>query len=183
VSANSMEPPLSASRQVEHLQPSALLIVGRLLASIFILDTFYVVLLAGFFALNNLHDWHESYVLVLVVAHTLKYVLISSVVIELFARWAGRAYYITESHLIQRTGLVNITETTFELSQLKSVVMRQGWLGRRFNFGTITLTFTFAAYGEQQGGITLSEITNPNRYKQYFDQYLRSAVITHHKTT
>lgn len=177
MSAVSTEPPLSENRQVEHLQPSVLVIVGKLLTSIFILDTIYVVLLVGFFALNNFHEWHDSYVLLLATAHTAKYIVISSVVVQLFAHWAGRSYYITGSHLIQRLGLINITETTFELSQLKSVVMKQGWFGRRFNYGTITLAFTFAAYGEEQGGVTLHEITNPHRYKQYFDQYLQGTAM------
>ena len=170
-------PPLSESWQVEHLQPSVLVIVGKLLCSIFILDTIYIALLAGFFGLNNFHDWHDSYILLLAVAHTTKYVAISYVVIQLFTQWAGRSYYITGSHLIQRLGLINITETTFELSQLKSVVMKQGWLGRRFNYGTITLAFTFAAYGEEHGGVTLHEVTNPHRYKQYFDQYLQGTAM------
>jgi uncharacterized membrane protein YdbT with pleckstrin-like domain len=101
------------------------------------------------------------------VAHTFKYILITVTVVELFADWAGRADYVTGHHLVERLGLVNTTETTYELSQVKSVVVQQIWLGLRFNYGTIKLKFDD---GGKQTVLMLRDINNPARYKQYFEQ-------------
>lgn len=165
-----MESPTHSKPNMEHIQPSALVIVLRLLAALFLLDVVYAFTVLGFFALNDLHDWHNSYILFLFLVHAVKYLIITVVVIRLFADWAGRAYYLSGHHLIERLGLINITETTYELSQVKSVVVKQGWLGRRFNYGTIKLTL---AGPREQQEVRLREINSPYRYKEYFDQHLQ----------
>jgi uncharacterized membrane protein YdbT with pleckstrin-like domain len=157
-------------QMTEHLQPSVLVIVLRLLGVIFLLDTAMAVVIAGFYALNNAHEWHNAYIGFLLLAHTFKYIVITVTVVKLFADWAGRAYYLTGHHLVERLGLVNTTETTYELSQVKSVVVQQAWLGRHFNYGTIKLKF---AGGGKQTDLLLRDIHNPSRYKEYFDQYMQ----------
>lgn len=163
-----MEP--AKKQQVEHLQPSVLVIVLRLLAALLFLDTLLALIILGFFALNNVHEWHNSYILFLLLANATKYFALSALVIQLFGEWAGRAYYLSGHHLIERLGLVNITETTYELSQVKSVVVKQTWLGRRFNFGTILLSF---AGGGKEKEVILRDINNPMAYKKYFDEHLQ----------
>ncbi len=166
-----MEPPKSTlPTTVEHLQPSVLIVAFRVLAVLFMFDTVFILLLVGFFGLNNAHEWHNSYIVFLLLVDMVKYIAISVMVIKLFSEWAGRAYYLSGHHLIERLGLVNITETTYELSQVKSVIVFQSWLGRRFNFGTITLSF--AGTGKKQE-LTLRDINTPVKYKEYFDQHLQ----------
>lgn len=161
---------IATKQQVEHLQPSVVVIVLRLLAALFLLDTVLALLIVGFFALNNAHDWHNSYILFLLLAQTIKYFVVTALIIQLFSEWAGRAYYLAGHHLIERLGLVNITETTYELSQVKSVIVKQSWLARRFNYGTIQLSF---AGGGKEKEVTLRDINNPMAYKQYFDDHLQ----------
>ena len=155
---------------IEHLQPSVLVVALRLLGALFMLDIVYLTVLLGFFTLNDLHDWHTAYVVFLVLVHTAKFLIMAFLVIQLFSQWAGRNYYIHGHHLIERLGLVNITETTHELSQVKSVVVKQTWLGRRFNYGTIKLNFAGSAPVEE---VMLRDITNPMRYKKYFDEHMQ----------
>lgn len=157
-------------KTIEHLQPSVLVIVLRLLGALFFLDTLLALLITGFFVLNNAHDWHDSYVLFLLLAQIAKYLVVTALVIQLFGEWSGRAYYLSGHHLIERLGLVNITETTYELSQVKSVIVKQSWLARRFNYGTITLSF--AGSGEEKV-VILRDINNPMTYKKYFDDHLQ----------
>ena len=165
-----MKTPISPDQMTEHMQPSIMVIALRLLAILFLLDTVYAILVLGFVDLNNLHEWHISYILLLWLTHTAKYVLISYVIIRLFAESAGRAYYLAGHHIIERIGLMNITETTYELSQVKSVVVKQSWLGRRFDYGTIGLSF---AGSTKQQEIVIRDIRNPMKYKEYFDQHLQ----------
>lgn len=164
-----MEPSVKTKPTLEHLQPSVLVIVLRLLGVLLLFDAVYSLLLLGFFGLNNAHEWHNSYIGLLWVLNIVKYVVISGAVVKLFADWTGRAYYLSGHHLIERLGLINTTETTYELSQVKSVVLSQTWLGHRFNYGTIKLTFAGAG-GSQD--VRLRDIHNPNSYKDYFDQHL-----------
>lgn len=154
----------------EHLQPSVIVLLFRLLSVMFLLDTAYSILVLGFFVLNDIHDWHNPYVLALWLAAVLKYIVLAYAVIQLFTQWAGRRYYIHGHHLIEKLGLINITETTHELSQVKSVIVSQTWLGRRFNYGTIKLTIAGGTPAEE---VLLRDVTDPSRYKQYFDQHLQ----------
>lgn len=155
---------------LEHLQPSVLVIVLKLLAVLFMIDTLYTVLIFGFLGLSNAHEWHNTYIALLWLANTVKYVFISILIVRLFADWAGHAYYLSGHHLIERIGLVNITETTYEMSQVKSIIVQRSWIGRRFNFGTIKLTFAGAGKDKQ---IIISNINSPYVYKEYFDEHLQ----------
>jgi uncharacterized membrane protein YdbT with pleckstrin-like domain len=157
-------------QMVEHLQPSIVVILLRLIATIFMLDTLYALLVVGFFGLNNFHDWHNSYIYGLLLTHTVKYIFITAVVIKLFIDWASRAYYLSGHHLIEKIGLVNTTETTHELSQVKEVVVRRSWLGRRFNFGTIVLSLAGSAKSQD---VIIRDINDPLEYKRYFDEHLQ----------
>ncbi len=165
-----MEPPKNSKPASEHLQRSVIVIALQLLAVLFMLDLAYAVIIVGFLGLNNLHNWHNSYIIFLLLTQVVKYLLLSVLVVRLFADWAGRTYYLYGHHLIERVGLINITETTHELSQVKSVVIYQGWLGRRFNYGTIKLSL---AGSSEQKEIQLREINNPYKYKDYFDEHLQ----------
>ena len=157
-------------QMVEHLQPSVVVILLRLIATIFMLDTVYAFLVLGFLGLNNFHEWHNSYIYGLLLTHIVKYVFITAIVIKLFIDWASRAYYLSGHHLIEKVGLVNITETTHELSQVKEVVVKRSWLGRRFNFGTIVLTLAGSVKSQD---IIIRDINNPMEYKRYFDEHLQ----------
>lgn len=154
----------------EHLQPSVIVLLFRLLGAIFLLDTVYSFLILGFFGLNNVHDWHDPYILFLWLAGIAKYLIITVMAVKIFAQWASRNYFIRGHHMIERLGLVNITETTHELSQVKSVIVRQTWLGRRFNYGTIKLSLAGGTGAEE---VILRDINNPTRYKNYFDQHMQ----------
>ena len=165
-----MEPP-KPKETVEHLQPSVPVLVARLLAVIFIIDGVYSLLILGFAAVSAYPSWHVSYVSVLFIAQVAKYLFVAAAIIQLFSQWAGQSYFLHGHHLVERLGLVNITEKTYELSQVKSVEMRQTWFARRFNYGTIKLSFASASKKPQE--VILADVTNPMKYKSYFDDHLQ----------
>lgn len=154
----------------EHLQPSIVVIALRLISMIFLLNTFLGLIIASFFVLNDVHEWHGVYIGFVLLVQVMTFLLITGVVIKLFSEWAGRAYYVSGHHLIEHLGLINTIETTHELSQVKSVVVMQTWLGRRFNFGTIKLKF---AGSGKQTNLVLRDINNPVKYKEYFDRHMQ----------
>lgn len=164
-----MEPEVANTELIEHLQPSFVVILLRILATLFFIDTLYALVIVGFFGLNNEHDWHNSYIFFLLALHALKYLIIAATFTQLFFTWAGRAYYLAGHHLIERLGLINITETTYELSQVKAVVLKQSWVARHLNFGTIILTL---AGPDTKHPIIIRDVNNPMKYKHYFDKHL-----------
>lgn len=154
----------------EHLQPSVIVLLFRLLGVIFLFDTVYSFLILGFFGLSNVHDWHNSYILLLWLTSIVKYLMITGITIKIFAQWAGRNYFVRGHHMVERLGLINITEVTHELSQVKSVIVRQTWLGRRFNYGTVKLDFAGSSPAEE---VIIRDITDPAKYRKYFDQHMQ----------
>lgn len=157
-------------KSIGHLRPSVVVIVMNLLAAVFLVNVVFIALLLGFFILNDLHQWHTSYIVGLIFLAIVNLAVLAGVVVQLFATWAGRNYYLLGHHLIEKRGIINITEITHELSQVKSVVSHQTWLGRRFNFGTIRLSFAGAAADKE---IIIRDINDPYLYKQYFDEHLQ----------
>lgn len=165
-----MEKTAVKKQMIEHLQPSAVVILLRLLVTIFLLDTVYALFVFGFFGLYDLHEWHDSYIYGLALTHAVKYIFISGVVIKLFIDWASRGYYLSGHQLIEKVGIVNTTEITHELSQVKEVKLSQSWLGHRFNFGTIVLSL---AGSSKPQDVIIRDVNNPMEYKRYFDEHLQ----------
>ncbi len=166
-----MKTPSNKKFTVEHLRPSAVVIVLRLLAVLFLFDTVYAFIIFVFFGLGDSQLLHSSFVVVLWLLHTIKYILVTVIVIRLFANWAGRAYYLSGHHLVERLGLVNTTETTYELSQLKSIALSQNWLGRRFNYATFVLKFSGS---NTSSNVILRDINNPSRYLDILNEHLKA---------
>lgn len=155
---------------VEHLQPSIIVILLRILATIFILDTLYVLFIFAFYGLYDLHEWHDSYILGLVLIHTVKFVFIVAIIIKFFIGWASRGYYLSGHQLIERVGILNTTEITHELSQVKEVVLKRSWLGRKFNYGTIILSLAGSSASQD---VYIRDVKNAVEYKRYFDEHLQ----------
>jgi uncharacterized membrane protein YdbT with pleckstrin-like domain len=161
-----MDPIKNTKSVIEHLQPSVAVLVIRILVVLFVLDTAYAWIILSYSYLIDLHSWHNSYIAFIWIVHTVKYILLSGIVIRLFADWAGRRYFISDRNTIERVGLINTTESTYDLARIESVAIMQSWLGRRLNYGTIKLTLANSGTRKE---ISIREINGPYRYKEYFD--------------
>lgn len=165
-----MKKSVDTKQLVEHLQPSIIVILLRILATIFIIDTLYALFIFAFYGLYDLHEWHDSYIFGLVLIHTVKFVFIVAIIIKLFIGWASRGYYLSGHQLIERVGILNTTEITHELSQVKEVVLKRSWLGRKFNYGTIILSLAGSSASQD---VYIRDVKNAMEYKQYFDEHLQ----------
>ena len=157
-------------QMIEHLQPSVIVILLRLILAIFILDTLYALFVLAFYGLYDLHEWHESYIFVLLLFHTLKFILISAIVIRLFINWASRGYYLSGHQLIERVGILNTTEITHELSQVKEVSLKRSWMGSKLNYGTIILSLAGSSKSQD---VYIRDVKNAMEYMHYFDEHLQ----------
>ena len=155
---------------LEHLQPSIVVILLRIVAAMFVLDTLYALFIFAFYGLYDLQEWHDSYILGLVLIHTVKFVVITAIVIKLFVDWASRGYYLSGHQLIEKVGILNRTEITHDLSQVKEVVIKRSWLGRKLNYGTIILTLAGSSATQD---VYIRDVKDAVEYKRYFDKHLQ----------
>ena len=154
---------------VEQLHLSATVLVMKMAFLLFILDSAFLLLLLGFFVLGNYPDAHHHYTIFLVVAQTIKYILLTAVAIQLVTRWSSRNIYISGHHLIISSGVTRRTQKVYELEQLRLVEVRQDWLGQQLKFGNILLTF--AASGFKQD-VVLSEMAHPRACAKVIEKYM-----------
>jgi uncharacterized membrane protein YdbT with pleckstrin-like domain len=79
-----------------------------------------------------------------------------SVVVTLVAQWANEGYFLKQNELIVRRGIIAKTETAYPYANMQSVTLQQGFIGRLFNYGQISIFIP--TLGKD---IIFSEISNP----------------------
>ena len=145
---------------IEQLHQSAVALVSKLSLLLFMLDTLFLTLLLGFLIMGDYPEVHHHYVVFLVVAQIVKYVVLSAIAIQLVATWAARNIFISGHHLMVTKGVVSRNQTTYELQQLTQVEVKQGWIGQWLNFGTVHLTFMPVPGAPQE--LVLLDMAHPN---------------------
>jgi membrane protein YdbS with pleckstrin-like domain len=164
--------PEEAPPHVEVIEPirrNIPLLAIRIVLVMFIADTVYAALLLATVLGYIPSEWTASYTVLLWVAHTVKNIILSYLVIRLVIAWISTLYFVTEGHLVRQRGVLHTVETVFPLDATQSVVMSQNTLGRLFNFGDVTITFIIARQREE---VTLYAVNNPQRYEKLFSTFV-----------
>jgi membrane protein YdbS with pleckstrin-like domain len=156
-------------RPAEYVQFSTVALVWRIFLLMFIIDTFFAGAIVAYALLNPPVTLHPYFILGLWGVHTVKFVVLVYAVIRGVASWSERRVMITGHHLFVRRGILRKKEQLFELKQLRSIALRQGWIARRLGFGTITCTFTASGYTET---VQLDAVQNPQYYEQLIGTFL-----------
>ncbi|MEI6478360.1 MAG: PH domain-containing protein [bacterium] len=154
---------------VEPIRRSVVVLVVRIFLLLFIADTLYAFLLLGVVLGIVPSGWSASYTLFLWVAHTLKNIMLTYLLLYMVVGWISSVYYVTAGHLIRQRGVLKIEETVFQLTDIEAVGMNQSWLGRLFNFGDVTIRFSIA---REPRDIMLYAINNPRKYESLFSKYV-----------
>lgn len=84
-----------------------------------------------------------------------------TVVVSLVAQWANEGYFLKENELIVRRGIIAKTETAYPYANMQSVTLQQGFIGRLFNYGQISIFIP--TLGKD---ILFSEISNPKEFTE-----------------
>lgn len=98
----------------------------------------------------------ESYTIARIALSVVFLSIAVGAVITLVAQWANEGYYLKENELIVRRGIIAKTETAYPYANMQSVTVRQGIIGRLFNYGQISIFIP--TIGKE---ILFSEISNP----------------------
>lgn len=148
----------------------SLVVLGiRIFLLLFIVDTFFAILLGasvvGFVPANLT----AGYAVLLWIVYTLKFFFLTYLIIRLVVDWFSTLYYVTGGHLVRQRGVLNTTETVFQLTDIDSAVMSQSWLGRLCNFGDVTVEITVA---REKEFVILYAINDPQRYEDLFSKFI-----------
>ena len=79
----------------------------------------------------------------------------------LVAQWANEGYYLEESELTVTQGIIKKTKVSYPFANMQSVTVRQGLIGRLFNFGYISIFIP--TLGKD---VIFTEIASPNNFAE-----------------
>ncbi len=83
--------------------------------------------------------------------------------LNIILAWATDMYFLTEKHIIRRSGILHISEETYHYENIRSIAIKQSWLGKLFHYGDIFLKIS--ASGGYQEDILLAGVENPQKYQ------------------
>jgi uncharacterized membrane protein len=140
------------------IRQSIAVLVIRLSLVLFLVDTLYALLFFMTIMLHPPERFHTAVLILFWIAHTIKYIVMTYLILKVTLQWSNPNQYIVGHLLVARVGTVSVTEKQYDLEQLKSVSIHQDWLGKHFNYGTVTLKLAALGYSET---VMLADIHNP----------------------
>ncbi len=163
-----------------HIRKSASLLLFRIVAITFVLDSVYALILAFLFGASmfpqmDLNMTQSDSLGFLWVAHTARFLITIFVLGGTVLRWCRFTYYITENELIIHKGVIKVDQTVYELEHLHSVRLYQSWVGRLFHYGTVQIEMV--EYGHHET-IRLVGITDPKKYERVFREQAQEHLRT-----
>ena len=153
----------------EPIRGSTALLLGRIFLAMVGTDAVYLTIRITFFELNP--QWISSTTLDIVFFSFLVFSFIVQILLiyTVLLHWLNRRYYLEGNRLIIRKGIFTTTERTYDLKNLRSVIVTQDLLGKMLNVGTISLVITSPSISEE---VFLSEVPFPHRIEQLIRAYI-----------
>lgn len=153
---------------IEPIERSKAVLVLQLFLALLVLDVFYAVInwLLLSYAPEDLRTVAST---VMLVVQLLKLGAMVYIVLYLILGWTNTHYYLAGHYLVKKEGVINTSEKTYELRYLRSVVVKQSWIGQMLNYGDMELLISEAGLRDD---VRILFVANPRRYEQIFKQYL-----------
>ena len=144
-----------------NIKRSVLVLAVRLCLLLFLIDTIYALIIVAFlrFAPANRFDYY--FILVLWALHTVKFIILSILMLRVLLKWLGQTYVVHDHTLIINTGVIASTDKTYELEKVEKITVYQDWLGRLMHYGIISIKVS----GSDQP-IELTDVTRPRDYEK-----------------
>ena len=81
------------------------------------------------------------------------------ILIYIALRWANNYYELKEDEVIQITGIISKTKKAYPVSDIQSITLQQGFMGRLFNYGNIS--FYIPTLGHD---LNFNEVSDPQEF-------------------
>lgn len=85
----------------------------------------------------------------------------------LIAQWANEGYYLDDNELTVTQGILKKTSVAYPFANMQSVTVRQGIIGRLFNFGFVTIFIP--TLGKE---ILFTEISSPGKFAEKLKSHI-----------
>lgn len=163
-----MDSPEELQVSTHHISNSVVWFLLRIIAGLFLIELSYAVIIL-IIGENFGESFNFQFNLTLLV---IKFILEIIFVFYISVAWGAINYYLSRHQLIKYTGLSRRDDISYDLNSLKSVELHKGFLGRVFNYGDLTVTFSSSGYHEK---INMHGIYNPKKYERVFREKLEEA--------
>jgi len=151
------------------LKPSPFYLGIRLLWVLLLLDTLYALIFVLYVVVNSPTSLAKEFLFLLWLAHVVRFIASVILILRIVDRYLFTRYRIDGHHLVADTGILEEDQKLYELKQIKSMKLGQGWWGRRFHYGNISLTFGARGYNET---VEILAVGNPHKFVRIFEKYL-----------
>lgn len=152
---------------IHHIHGSVALLAMRVFGVIVIVNTIYAfTLLFGGFGVN----YHEAVFSVFWVVHVAVFILETYLILLVIIPWTTTIYYLSDKRLIKHSGILRLEENVYTLDTVRSIDLRQSWLGRLFNYGDLAIEAT--DFGGYRHLIRLPGIAEPKKYEKILEEYI-----------
>ncbi len=158
----------AAPRRIHHIHGSVALLALRIIGVLLIVNILYAAALVFGGYGSALHGIVFT---ALWLVHGAVFLLESYLILWVVVPWATTIYYLSDQGLIQHRGIFTIEEKIYTLDAVRSIQLRQHWLGRIFHYGDLSIETT--DFGGYRHVIRLAGIAEPSKYGAIFEQYVK----------
>lgn len=144
-----------------NIKRSVLVLAVRLCLLLFLIDTVYALIIVAFLRFAPAAQFDYYFILLLWALHTVKFVILSILMLRVLLKWLGQSYVVHDYKLIINTGIVASIDKVYELDKVEKITVHQDWLGRLMHYGIISIKVE----GSDEP-IELTDVSRPREYEK-----------------
>lgn len=153
---------------IHHIHGSVALLAMRIFGVLLIVNTIYAVTLL-FGGLGT--DYHQAVFWLMWVVHFAVFIFETYLILLVVIPWTTTIYYLSDQKLVKHSGILRLEENIYTLDAVRSIDLKQSWIGRLFNYGDLIIEAT--DFGGYRHLIRLPGISDPRKYEQILEQFIQ----------
>jgi len=116
---------------------------------------------------------YQQQIVIWIIVYIVKIIVLAYITTKGAYAWTATYYHIDidAGLLVKNEGLHFAKKTTYNLQNLHSISSSQGPIGKPLKYGDLSLTFTNREGNKEE--IKITEVVDPERYKEFFDSQLK----------
>ena len=161
----SAHPDIQTSKH--HVQGSTVLLLLQVFWLIFFFETSYAFLLIIAMGANLNQQYIFGSLVFFWAIHTIKFLFEAILLLRLVGENMASQTYITETKLIVYSGIFSQTEKVYDLTKLRTIEVRETWIGRNLGYGMLHLIIASSGLAEE---VWLPGIADPRKYERLIQE-------------
>lgn len=157
------------SNIVKPVREATPLLIGKIIFALLLPIILYIIVLTTSLQMANLFnftgDWNFGFLSFLLIMTGIQAGLVLLIVLQ----WKNHEYYLTENYIQENRGFLTRTSKKYEMRDVRDVSVRQGILGRLWNFGDVIIDSSAPEYHEV---IILTAIPEPYEHERLLERFV-----------